>query len=367
MRVLLVSKACLVGSYQTKLEAIAAHDDVELAVVVPPVWSDPAGPITLERSHTDGYRLFVDPLRLNGHYHLYSYPRLAARLDQFRPDILHMDEEPYNVATWLALRQAKARGVRSLFFSWQNIERRYPLPFRWLEQWVLRHADAAIAGNEASARVWRAKGYSGPLRVIPQFGIDPELFHPPATRDAGRAFTIGAAGRLVPEKGLDLLLEAVAELPGMWRLHVAGEGPQRDALERQTSQLGIAGRVHFDGAIPNMQMPAYLRQLDALVLPSRTLPNWKEQFGRILVEAMASGVAVIGADSGEIPSVVGSAGLIFPEGDADALRSQLLRLMQEEGVGDALGRAGRERVLAHYTQAQIAAATVEFYREMMEK
>ena len=71
MRVLMVSKACLVGSYQTKLEAIAAFDDVELSVIVPAMWQDPAGEIRLERSHTDGYRLLVDPIRLNGHYHLH--------------------------------------------------------------------------------------------------------------------------------------------------------------------------------------------------------------------------------------------------------------------------------------------------------
>lgn len=363
----MVSKACLTGSYQTKLEAIAAHDGVDLAVVVPPVWEDPAGPQTLERSHTEGYQLFVDPLRFNGDYHLHYYPRLAQRLDQFRPDILHMDEEPYNLATWLGVRQAKARGVRSLFFSWQNINNTYPPPFRWMEQWVLRHVDYALLGNEAAAQVWRAKGYDGPYRVIPQFGVDPHLFHPPAQRDPGRALTIGTAGRLVPEKGLDILLRAAAGLPGIWRLRIAGEGPERGALERLALELGVAGRVMFDGAIPSMQMPAYLRELDVLVLPSRTLPRWKEQFGRILVEAMATEVAVVGAASGEIPNVIGEAGLIFPEGEAEALRGCLQRLLQEPGLRDRLGARGRERVLQTYTQAQVAAATVDVYRSLVKE
>lgn len=366
MRVMMVSKACLVGSYQTKLEAIAGHDGVELAVVVPPVWEDPAGPVTLERSHTEGYQLVVDPLRFNGRYHLHYYPRLGQRLDAFRPDILHIDEEPYNLATWLAMREAKARGIRSLFFSWQNLHRDYPPPFRWMERWVLQHADYTIAGNEAAAGVWRAKGYDGPLRVIPQFGVDPDLFHPPARRDPGRAFAIGYAGRLVPEKGVDILLNAVADLPGLWQLHVAGDGPERRALERLAAELGIGDRVNFDGAIANRDMPTYLRQLDALVLASRTLPNWTEQFGRVLVEAMASGVAVVGADSGEIPNVIGPAGLIFAEEDAAALNACLRRLLAEEGLRETLGNAGRERVLQRYTQAQVAAATVAVYREMVE-
>ncbi|MCI0396636.1 MAG: glycosyltransferase family 4 protein [Chloroflexi bacterium] len=362
----MVSKACLVGAYQTKLEAIAQFEDVELAVVVPPVWQDPAGPVFLERSHTNGYQLLVDPIRLNGQFHLHYYPRLKRRLAQFRPDILHMDEEPYNLATWLGVRQAQAMQIKSLFFTWQNIYQKYPLPFNFMEKQVLSAVRYAIMGNEAAVQVWQAKGYRGPHEVIPQFGVCPDIYRPPAHRDNGRGFTIGAAGRrLVPEKGVDLLLQAAARLPGVWRVHVAGEGPEKPALERLARQLGIGDRVYFDGVIPSGQMPAYLGQLDVVVLPSRTLPNWKEQFGRVLIEAMACETAVVGSDSGEIPHVIGQAGLIFPEGNVQALHGHLLRLMQEEALRQEMARAGRQRVLAHYTQAQVAARTVEIYREIM--
>jgi glycosyltransferase involved in cell wall biosynthesis len=365
MRILMVSKACLVGAYQTKLEEIARFDDVELYVIVPPSWRDPAGEVTLERSHTEGYQLLVDPIRFNGHFHFHYYPRLGARLRAIRPDILHMDEEPYNVATWLALRQATALGIPSLFFSWQNQLQQYPLPFRWLERQVLAMADYAIVGNEAAAQVWRAKGYNKPMQVIPQFGVQPDLFHPSPARDPGRAFVIGSAGRrLVPEKGIDILLEAVAKLPGTWRLQIAGDGPERPRLERLAQELGIAERVAFDGVIASGHMPAYLRQLDVVVLPSRTLPNWKEQFGRVLVEAMACEVPVIGSDSGEIPHVIGDAGLIFAEGDAKKLGECLLQLMRGDELRQRLGEAGRRRVLRCFTQAQVATRTVAVYREL---
>lgn len=366
MRVLMISKACLVGSYQAKLEEIARFDDVDLIVIVPPVWKDPDGLIQLERAHTQGYRLLVDPIRLNGQFHLYYYPRLRQRLAEFKPDVVHIDEEPYNLATWLAMRQAQAAGARSLFFSWQNLERRYPFPFSLLEKQVLNNVDYAIMGNQEAVKVWQAKGYCGPYRVIPQFGVNPEIFHPPAYRDRGRGFIIGSANRrLVPEKGVDLLIRAAAQLPGIWRLHIAGEGRYRPNLERLAEELGVRDRVHFDGVIASSQMPAYLRQLDTLVLSSRTLPNWKEQFGRVLIEAMACEAAVIGAESGEIPNVIGLAGLTFPEGDVDALYRQLLRLMQSEDLRDELGRRGRQRVLDHYTQAQVAAQTVAVYRDMV--
>jgi glycosyltransferase involved in cell wall biosynthesis len=366
MRVLMVSKACLVGAYQRKLEEIAHHDDVELTVAVPLSWRDERGELSLERVYTTGYDLVVEPMRFNGSFHLHYYPRLGRRIARLRPDLVHIDEEPYNLATAHAMRMARRAGARTLFFSWQNLNRRYPIPFRWLEGYVLRHADYAIAGNRASAEVWRAKGYRGPLVVIPQFGVDPEIFGPAPTRkDPGRGFVIGFVGRLVFEKGADLLLEAVAALPGLWRLTICGGGPERDRLERLARQLKIADRVFFEGQIPSTQMPAYYQQLDALALPSRTLPNWKEQFGRALIEAMACGIPVVGSDSGEIPNVIGGAGLVFRENDAAGLRRNLLELQQKPELRHRLGQQSRQRVLGHYTQAQIAAQTVQVYREML--
>lgn len=372
MRVLMLSKACLVGPYQRKLEEIARQGKalpggLELMAIVPPSWDDPAGRVALERSHTTGYQLVVDPIRLNGQFHLYYYPTLRQRLAEFRPHIVHIDEEPYNLATWLAMRQARAAGAKTLFFSWQNLERRYPFPFNIMEQQVLQGVDYAIMGNQESVAVWRGKGYEGPFAVIPQFGVDPALYQPPAGRDRGRGFIIGSANRrLVPEKGIDLLLRAAAKLPGVWRIHIAGEGPEQRPLMRLAQELGIAERVYFDGPIPAGQIATYLQQLDVLVLASRTLPNWKEQFGRILVEAMACGVAVVGAISGEIPHVIGDAGLTFPEEDVDALHGRLLQLIQSETLRDELGRRGRQRVLDHYTQEQIAARTVEVYQQILE-
>ena len=284
---------------------------------------------------------------------------------QFRPDVVHIDEEPYNLATWLALRQARAAGAKTLFFSWQNLARRYPLPFRLIERQVLAGVDYAIMGNREAVEVWQAKGYRGPYSVIPQFGVEPQQFAPPPARDPGRAFIIGSANRrLVPEKGVDLLLRAVANLPGVWRLHVAGDGPALPALRQLAEELDIAGRVHFDGPLPSDQVPGYLGNLDALALTSRTLPNWKEQFGRVLVEAMACGVPVVGTRCGEIPHVIGDAGLIVPEEDIDALRAALLQLMRDDDLRRELGRRGRQRVLEQFTQESIAAQTVAVYRSL---
>jgi glycosyltransferase involved in cell wall biosynthesis len=358
----MLSKACIVGIYQRKLEEIA-RCGVELLTLVPPVWRDERGETQLERAYTDGYQLQTTSIRFNGSFHLHHYPDLPGRLHTFRPHIVHIDEEPYNLATWHALYHARRAGAKTLFFSWQNIARRYPPPFRWGEAWTLRQVDYALMGTESAAEVWRAKGYEGRLRIVPQFGTDPALFAP-APQHPERPFTVGYFGRLVEEKGIDLLLKAAARLRGDWRLVLVGSGPMRDPLAAQAGALGIAERVSVREQVVSTDMPALYRGLDVFVLPSRTRPNWKEQFGRVLVEAMMSGVPVIGSSSGAIPDVIGDAGLIFPENDADVLAQHLSAVQMDSRLRESLMTRGRARALANFTHAQVAAATVEVYREL---
>lgn len=359
----MLSKACIVGIYQRKLELIAAHG-VDLLTLVPPSWRDERGETVLERVYTQGYDLRTLPIIRNGDFHLHVYRGLGEQMRRFQPDIVHIDEEPYNAAAWQALHHARRVGARSLFFSWQNLNRRYPPPFNWGERWVLNNVDHAIAGTESAAAIWRAKGYRGPMRVIAQFGVDPDLFTPPPAAPE-RPFTIGYFGRLVEEKGLWILLDAVRQLRDDWRLILLGGGPLADALRRQIEADGLADRVSFREMVPSTEMPAQYRLIDALVLPSLTRPNWKEQFGRVLVEAMASGVPVIGSDSGAIPDVTGDAGLVVPEGDAAALTDAFSRLMSDPALRAHHAEAGRARILAHFTHEGVAAATVEVYREML--
>lgn len=368
MRVLLVSKALVVGAYQRKAEEIARLG-LELVVLTPPSWRDRRGEQVLQQHHLQGYTLRAIPIRCNGNFHLHYYPTLRQELRAVAPDVLHFDEEPYNLATWLALRIARQAGVPATFFTWQNLHRRYPPPFSTFERANYRSVRIAIAGNQDAAQVLRRKGFAGEVAVIPQFGVDPLIFAPDvaATSAADRQpLRIGYAGGLLPEKGVADLLHACAALRGDWRLKLAGEGGELAALQQLAAALHILERVHFVGRVDSSAMPAFYRTLDVLVLPSRTTPRWKEQFGRVLIEAMACGVAVIGSDSGEIPHVIGAAGLIFPEGDSAALTAHLQRLHDDPDARADLGAAGRRRVLAHYTMAQIAAQTVAIYRQLAE-
>lgn len=373
MRVVMLSKALVVGTYQRKLEEIAALG-VELTALVPPSWREPrVGETRLDRRFTTGYQLEVLPLRLNGQHHLHFYAGLGRALRRLRPDVLHIDEESFNLATFLAMRAGRAVGARCCFYNWANIDRPYPLPFSYFERYNLRHARHAIAGNQEAATIIRRHGYGGPISVIPQFGVDPELFSPaadggtlPGTGEHGAPFTVGFLGRLVAEKGVLDLVEALVGLPAAIHLQLIGEGALRQQIERRAAELGLSERVLISGPLRSTAIPAVLQSLAVLALPSRTRPNWKEQFGRALIEAMSCGVPVIGSDSGEIANVIGDGGLVVPEGDVAALRAAIKRLYDDRVLHGALSRRGRQRVLDQFTQAAIARRHVDVYRHMLE-
>jgi glycosyltransferase involved in cell wall biosynthesis len=367
MRVLIVSKILVVAAYRRKLEAIAAHPDIEeLVAVTGPEWREPGGRrVTFERTTLpEKYQLRVEPIWFNGSYHLFIWPSLGRVLRELRPDLVHIDEEPYNLATAHGTWQARQAGARSLFFTWQNLLRRYPPPFSWFERTVFGQSAFAIAGSREAWHVLRAKGYCGPGAVIPQFGVDPTLFFPAVTPPDGPP-VIGFIARLVEEKGILVLLEALAGLGGEWRLHVIGTGPIEARAKRQAERLGLSGRITWERGVPSSRVPERLRTFSLLVQPSLTRHHWKEQFGRAVMEAMACGVPVVGSDSAEIPRVLGDTGLVVPEGDPRALRAAIARLLADAELRQDLSRRGRTRVLACFTHRRIAEATVAAYRQAL--
>lgn len=366
MKIVLLSKALVVGAYQKKCEELAALPGIELTVLVPPSWKEPrVGAQLLERRFTKGYTLEVLPIALNGRHHLHFYPTLGRHIARLCPDVFHIDEESFNLATFLALRAGVRIGARCCFYNYANIERFYPPPFAFFERYAFRHARHALAANHEAAAIIRRHGYAGPLTIIPQFGVDPMLFSPRDGEAMAGPLLVGYVGRLVPEKGILDLVEALVLTPDSVRLRIVGEGAQRAEIVARIQELGLSQRVEL---LPWTQdMPGALRALDVLVLPSRTTASWKEQFGRILVEAMSCGIAVLGSSSGEIPQVLGDAGLIFPEGDSKALADILLSLSQRPEQRQELGRRGRARVLAHFTQAALARRYAEIYRSMRDE
>jgi glycosyltransferase involved in cell wall biosynthesis len=367
MRVVMISKTFVASTSQRKLEELAKCPGIELTLMTPAYWlSDDGSKQVLEPLYTNGYRMIITPMVFNGHFHIYYYPQLKKIMREVRPEILHIDEEPYNFATFQAMRLARQQKISALFVAWQNIYRSYPPPFRQVELYNYRHANLALAGNLDVAEVLKRKGFRGPVRVLP-LSVDPDIYRrtePRSQRATDSPFTIGYIGRLVEPKGLTLLVEALPALPEYCRVVFIGHGPMKSELEELATHLGVVNRVIFKDAVPPLDVPRQMQQIDVFVLPSLTRPNWMEQFGRVLIEAMACETPVIGSSSGEIPRVIGDAGLIFPEGNAQELATRIRQLLDNPELYTQLATSGRQRVLEQYTQERIAQQIYEAYQEM---
>jgi glycosyltransferase involved in cell wall biosynthesis len=366
MKVLYVSKALVVGAYRDKLRALETH--CRVTAVIPSAWNGTA----VDPVHDDEHVELADTV-LHGHNHFHLYRHAGDFIDRARPDIVHIDEEPYSAVTAQVARHCRKRSIPCCFFAWQNIHKRIPPPFAALRGYVFRTARGGIAGTATAADVLRAWGWKGPIAIIPQFGVDPDRFRPdPASRRTVRerlgleqSFVVGFGGRLVPERGVHLL---ASTLRGGDDTHLlfAGDGPERQKLIADARALGVTDRVHLAGHVPSHDMPQWLNAMDVLVLPSLRSRGWVEQFGRILVEAMACGVPVIGSDSGEIPAVIGDAGALFPEGDGAALFDAIRALRASENVRNERSMRGQARVRERFTQARVAEQTYAFYSSMLE-
>jgi len=210
-------------------------------------------------------------------------------------------------------------------------------------------------------------------------GVELEQFAPenlaPETRRAAKKtmglspddFWIGFAGRLVEEKGVQDLLHALTLCEGNVKAVIIGDGPFAENLKNLAASLLPADRVKFISQIKSREIAAYLRAIDTLCLPSHTRPNWKEQFGRILVEAMAAGAVCIGSTSGEIPKVIGNVGLVFQEGDSHALAEAIQHLVKNPALGQSLRESAIERVKTRYTNRIVAAQLAQLIREISAK
>jgi glycosyltransferase involved in cell wall biosynthesis len=319
-----------VPTNRIKLDALRAAG-VELTVVTADRWQEALFPVP---PSPDG-NLISLPTFLAGRNNAFLYRASLRRiLLQARPDVLHIEQEPVSMVTAQWLIAARGLPLKITFFTWENVARHLPPLQRWIERWALNQAKGCVAGNTEATSLLRAKGFSGKIIVSPILGIDSSSCHSePRSGEESPAppkvFTVGFVGRLVKEKGIKVLNEAVRGLDV--RLLAVGVGPEP-----------VNGEVV--GGVRPEQVKDYLRQMDVLVLPSLTTPKWKEQFGRVLIEAMACGVPVVGSDSGAIPETIGDAGLIVPEGDASALRAAIVRLMGDAVLRAELSQRGLERV-----------------------
>ncbi len=368
---------------QPKLHALAAFPDMELTALVPDKmctydqWQQAEPPAQAKfRFEVGGTRWHY----IRKQWYLLHYKDTLNRLlREIQPDIVDIWEEPWSLLCAQAIRAARKHcpKARLLVETEQNIYKKLPPPFQHFQDYSLKHAEFCVARNQEAVEVLRRKGYSGPACVVGN-AVDCELFTPltPTVRRAKRAelqwgdpgdFLVGYVGRLVPEKGLADAVNALAKLPSNAKLIFVGDGPMRAELEALARSSNLIERVIFAGARPLTELPGLMNTLDVLILPSLTTARWKEQFGRVLIEAGACGVAVVGSDSGAIPEVIAEAGLVFPEGDAAGFAERLSRLQNDPALRERCGAFGLEQARSRYSWQQVAAQMREVYQTILRQ
>jgi glycosyltransferase involved in cell wall biosynthesis len=363
MRAVVVSHLYADPANRAKLKALAGLG-VNLTVAVPDQRGSKGGKSQVPGRIEDGLRVVPigvrgnadDPARLE-----WNRKALRDLLANPRPDLLHVEEEPWSRAAAVGLRWAKKFGIPSVVSTTQSLPRRYTIGERFRRGRSLRLASGVIGTNNLAVKLATKHRPTMPQLALPQLGVTPPAEAP---RVPHPGLAIGFLGRLTPERGLDLLFRACVSLAGKWTLSVIGTGPSQEELEQLAQRLGIAARISWLGALPRKVLDEIWPRLDCVVVPSRSTETWVMTEGRAALDAMAHGLAVIGTDSGALPELVGDAGRIVPEEDVQGLAAVLQQLYADRAECERLGSAGRRRIVEEFSDAALARKTLSFWRTL---
>jgi glycosyltransferase involved in cell wall biosynthesis len=347
----------------------------EVTAVAPSFFHGDLRPIPLEVQPGESCRLEPMPAYFTSRIHWMLYGRRLRTVLREPWDVVHCWEEPYvlsggQVAWWTPRRAAL------VYATFQNIPKEYPPPFQWIERYALARATGWIAFGETIDQALTQKPcYQKRARRIIPLGVDLARFHPdPAAKRAIRDAldwtasdppVVGYLGRFVPQKGLEVLTKALDHVRAPWRALLVGGGPMERPLREWAQNHG--NRVRIATKVKHDQVPAYLNAMDVLCAPSRTTPTWREQLGRMLIEAFACGIPVIASDSGEIPHVVKDAGIIVPENDVEKWTKTLMDLLDNASRRLDLSARGLERARTAYAWPIIARRHLDFFGELLEQ
>jgi teichuronic acid biosynthesis glycosyltransferase TuaC len=292
----------------------------------------------------------------------------GARRSCRRAQIVHCHWSPVG---WIGLGAAGGRpvvlSVRGSDINW--LEKGLLAPFI---RAVYRRVSAVVAVSQAIADKLIGLGVDPQkVQVVPN-GVDPR-FAPTEKQEPRRnlgleseAFILLFVGLLVPVKGLDVLLDALALVgSGNWRCILVGDGALRPALQSQARSLGLEDNIVFAGTQSSRQIPQWMNAADMLVLPSRS-----EGRPNVVLEAQACGVPVLATRVGGTPELVqdGDTGLLVAADDAPGLAGQIQRLMGDEGLRRRLGRRGVESIAERRLTWEASAALMQqVYRQVLER
>lgn len=356
LKVLIVYHAAVLESSRKIFEALATDKEIKLRVLGPRKGFNPLRKQVFEITQPFHGDYDLVPGRVYRAKKNFSGPYLTGLLRQmlfFRPDVIHIFNEAYSLVNIQAIvyrnifrprAKCYAHGVENII-SKEACRPRAKARRRFAQ----KYCDGVACWSMSAYKALKGSGFPEKKMKVAYWGIPLDLFFPARNEKLrseltiSEKFVVGYVGRLQPEKGLSTLLMALQRLPDSVSLLYVGDGYWQKAFNEQVERLGLVNRVHRASRVAEKQVPKYMNAMDVLILPSETAPRWQEQFGRVLPEAMACGLPVIGSDSGSIPEIIGDAGLIFKQGDHKALAEKITQLKDNFELYQQLKTKGIER------------------------
>lgn len=359
MKLVVISHACVTPQNQEFFQRISEVAGWDVTIILPRQWKTDFNDRYAVHK-LPGFKGEIIPVgvHLKGRVPLHFYHfGLFRAIRQARPDILYVHNESYALSTFQVMLYNFMFLRKTIgFYAAQNIVKTYLLPFRLIEKFNFRQADYCFPVTESAAVALRKKGFTGRIAVLP-LGVTENHLRAPVRYVAKQPFVIGYVGRLVPEKGIDILLRSLALVKSAgWECRIIGDGRMKEALVRLSRALAIEDKTRFLGYVGHGEVSSHIAGFSVLILPSLTMPNWTEQFGRVIIEALAAGVPVIGTNSGEIPFLIRKleGGIVIEEGDPQALASAIDRLIADPALAENFASQGQENVRRYFLEPKIA-------------
>ena len=353
-RLMFVDHMAVEGSRRAFYRLLAHDREWEVHVVVPPSWNEVGKTVSCEPEVDPLLHLHTSLVLFRNRPHRVIYLGLPRLIREIKPDFLYMDAEPENYAALEALivRWASAPDMILALVSWRNIDHlKIGFPYKFSAthrfcDFMIRRSRVDVVYCRAEAAQQFAGAYASRVCYLPHT-VDCSVFTPLPKRDvpSGNTVTIGFVGRIVESKGVRVLIEAFAKLAVDCKLVLIGREEQAKEYVDLARRLDVADRVICRPPIPHAEIPEVMRSFDVLVLPSLETKYWKEQFGRVLIEAMACAVPVVASNSGGIPDVIGDSGKLFKTGSSSELAEILRDLVESRRLRAGFGAKGRQRAM----------------------
>lgn len=405
MKILVVSHTYIASINREKWKVFAQkYKDSQIKVLIPKNWPASLFDISAGNCAQDNLNncefISLDT-RKAGNEVLYNYKfsDLFRILKKFKPDVIHVEQGDNALSYFQLILVAKLLRLKSkfTFFTWVNWKHRWSLKYRlfwsFIEKFNLKNSSGAIVGNTVAKDILREKKYLKEIEVLLQLGVNTKYFYPvqkeilkqpfdyaqdriqddPAVAKGygghgKRRKRIGFIGRIIKEKGVFDLVTVFKNLHKKypeWKLVFVGAGKELNNLIDYVNKNNLQEHVEFLPPVDHKLVGEVLNKFDIFILPSYDTPEWKEQFGHVLIEAMACGVPVLGSDAGNIANVIRDSGLVFKQKNLNDFEGKLELLIKRQSLREELSKKGYDLFTKNYSYNFIAERTYNFWQKIL--